>query len=470
MQVVLNNFSGGIDRNLSGRLADLKKAQMSYNFNFSGGALKHDVGFEALFGGKIATCDGLDSLIIGDDGAYNGCIFLYQRYDFEREKQDDKLVIFDKNFDGYYINLFASEPKLLPLNISFSAKPTAENYRLSGKDVLIMASSENNMVVWDGENPPEVIVDAPRISSMDIHYERLFATSAKSEYTLNFSDDLDPTNWSESLNDAGFIDFVDERGKLKKVLSFNDYLYGFRERGISRVYASSVDQTGFYVNHLFTAGGRIIPSTISLCGDKIIFMATDGMYVFDGSSAYRKLPSVFPLIDLSVSPVATFNNGKYYLACHVDFCENKSAKKGVCNALLEVDAETFEYKLIKGRNILDILSLSIGGEEKLVLLTSNGESHLEVLSSAGDFSPALYKTGLTPLVSSRERKVLRGVAVVGEKENMVTLFNEKGERLSVLFSDGSGSESVCFSFKKLGVEIKSLSLGSVVEEVCLKIY
>lgn len=466
MEIIINNFSGGIDACISGRLADFKKAQMCYNFNFSGGNLKHDVGFEPLFGGKMPVCSGLDSLFTSESGVCDGFVFLYRRYDFEAKKQDDKLIIFDSTHTGYYINLFDESFTLTPLGVSFSSRPVAENYRLMGKDVVIMVSSEDNMVVWDGVSAPEIIIDAPKISSMDIHYERLFATSKGSE-TLRFSDDLDPTNWSESLSDAGFIELVDERGKLEKVLSFNDYLYVFRERGVSRVYASSSDQRNFYVNHLFTAGGSIIPSTIAICGDKIIFAATDGLYAFDGSSTVRKLENLFPLFNFS-SSVACFHAGKYYLAAKLDFDGEKMPNGN--NALLELDAETFEYKLIRGRDIIDLCSFSCGGVEGLVILSSLNGGSLEVLSTSGQSVPSEYKSWLSCVTTTKENKVVRKVCLSSFGDSEITLFNEKGEELKVCFSGGEESKSVFFPFKKLGLKLKGESVGTIIEEVRLTVF
>ena len=66
-------------------------------------------------------------------------------------------------------------------------------------------------------------------TSMDIHYERLFVTTTNEKSKVLFSDDLDPTLWSIDLSEAGFIEMVDERGALNRVISFNDYLYIFRD-------------------------------------------------------------------------------------------------------------------------------------------------------------------------------------------------------------------------------------------------
>lgn len=68
---------------------------------------------------------------------------------------------------------------------------------------------------------------------MTMHYERLFATTSTDKYTLYFSDDLDPTNWNENITEGGFIQMLDERGELLKVISFWDTFTFSRTRNKS---------------------------------------------------------------------------------------------------------------------------------------------------------------------------------------------------------------------------------------------
>lgn len=480
MRVTINNFSGGIDAGASGDLVALKKSKMSYNFGFSSGALKSDVGFEAEFGAKPGESGLFDSLLSGESGFCGGCVFLYRRYDNEAEKEDNKLVIFDENYNGYYINLADESRELIPLGVKFSSRPEAIVYRLMGEDVLIMCSKGDNMVVWNGVAAPEIIADAPLITSMVIHYERLFATTIGDELTLKFSDDLDITNWSESLDDAGFIEMNDERGKLKKVISFNDYLYVFRERGITRVYANTADQRNFYVNHLFTAGGDILHKTIALCGDKIIFVASDGFYVFDGAGAYRRLDNLFPLIKVDDKSLARFYAGKYYLACKVDFKDDEYGDKDLefNNAIVEIDAESLDYKIIRGVEVVDMLCFSEGEESKFLVLTTDESAPIKRLITigasdavdAGNKVVSKFMSGATNIISSKSKKVLRKVDVICYGGAEIAFINEKHEKIEVLaLDDGFNEVGVFLPFELLSLEITTRSLGARVEEVSMLI-
>ena len=93
---------------------------------------------------------------------------------------------------------------------------------------MIVTSPTDEMLVYNGVDEAYRVAQAPKISSMTVHYERLFATSTGESNQIWFSKELDPINWDINLESAGFIEMNDERGALLKVMSFLDYVYVFR--------------------------------------------------------------------------------------------------------------------------------------------------------------------------------------------------------------------------------------------------
>lgn len=224
----------------------------------------------------------------------------------------------------------------------FEETPEALNYRLNGEDVMIFCSGKDKMRVYNGVDTPTVIDDAPALSSICVHGERLFATSPDTLNTLWFSDDLDPTNWNISLDEAGFVEMADENGALLKVLSFFNYVYVFRSYGITRFYATG-EQSRFSLMHLFVSSDRIIGDTVCVCGDRILFLTQRGLFDFDGSGTVKildRLSGLFEGEDNSQARAAYFG-GKYFLACRLNFNDGRRVmcEKGdyVNNALVEVD-------------------------------------------------------------------------------------------------------------------------------------
>lgn len=245
----------------------------------------------------------------------------------------------------------------------------AINYRLNSSDVLLLSCEERKLMTWDGRKIVEY-ENSPSISSMALHYERLFVTSRDERTKVFFSKNLDPTQWDIGVDGGGFIELLDERGFLNKVVSFGSYLYIFRDHGISRVTAYG-DQTEFSVVNMFVTAGRIFPSSITVCGNCIMFLASDGVYVFDGYDCKRVLTDISPRIMPNNDCTSSYFDGKYYLACEMTFrdttkvgCETNANRK--TNALIAYDISSGEYSISRGLDIRYMKPCTYNGEDYLM--------------------------------------------------------------------------------------------------------
>ena len=248
----------------------------------------------------------------------------------------------------------------------FNALPYAVNYRLKGNDVIIFCSAHDDMRVYDGVNEPQVIPDAPKVSSMCVHYDRLFATTEQDKNTLVFSDDLDPTNWNIGIEEAGYITMTDDRGALLKVVSFLNNLYVFREYGISRLVAYG-QQASFSLSHLFLSTGKIFGDTVVVCGNTILFLTELGLFQFDGSNAKKILSNLdgyFEGVDNSKAQ-ADFCDGKYYLTANLNFDDGMTTfaeKHGSTNnAIVEVDLIKGSVNFLRGFDASCVIALKGDG-------------------------------------------------------------------------------------------------------------
>ena len=476
MKMKFNDFRRGVNRKLSDNLIALSEAKISYNFDFSGGSLKAGLSFQAEFGQELTNSASIDSFIASEKGLQGGSIFYFKKYDFESGKDASKLIYVTPEFKFFYLPLDGSSDSFIPLGLEFSSRPQGICYRLNSVDVIIFSSPTDNMVVWDGVGEPEIVVDAPKITSMCLHSERLFATTSGSADEVWFSDDLDPTNWSISLNDAGFIQLADERGEARKVISYNGYVYIFRDKGISRLSASGA-QEDFYLSHLFVSSGKIYDKTIALCGDRILFVASDGLYAFNGSDTVKILEDVSPLIMPSSESEAVFYNGRYYLTCHIDF-EDEVYRDGekTNNAVFALDISTNEYVIYRGLSVQSMAVIERLGKYNLVLLNdaSEGQSVEEnMLLVDSDTSlecKARYATGLYDFGEPSARKVVRKVMgyVKNGESVLVTIFNESGEAVSVNLEEHTNLIPVMIDGKSIGFiidAIENVELESLQVEV-----
>ena len=308
-RIVLTDFSGGVDSFSNDSVLPLKFAKRSFNFKFSSGALEDGAGLCPLEDVlKNANC-----LV---PAAAVRCYF-FKKYDYENAKTDDRLMVYAADGAMYELKLNDVSPQFnLIDSLSFASPPNAVNYKYNDEDCIIFSAAGEGLKIYFGYGYPLEAANAPEITSMCIHYERLFATG-ENKTTLWFSDDFDPANWYISLDEAGFIDMPDERGALIKAVSFLDYLYVFRAHGISRVSAYG-DQSEFSVTSLFVSSGKILPQSIAVCGDRILFLAQDGLFRFDGINTRRILEGYGEIFTNAKTARAEFLNGTYYLLADIE--------------------------------------------------------------------------------------------------------------------------------------------------------
>lgn len=443
----IESFHKGINTSKDENITSFDYATNLYNFSFDSGILKTGLGFNNLLS-EILTENEYKN--ISNEFESIGSIekiFHFYLYNQETLTRDDKLIFINSEQKFYYINLFDNDRKLNFLrNIYFSSSPSALRYRLNGQDVMIFSSTTDNMVVWDGYNEPYEVLDAPKISSMCLHYERLFATVDGEKNSIWFSDDLDPTNWSLSLDEAGFIELIDERGALLKVVSFCDYIYIFREHGISRLSAYG-NHENFSVSNLFVSTGEIYADSVCVCGDEIIFLASDGLYKFDGVSTVKILTNIENNISNIKTQKATscYYNGKYYLACKFKFdedledCENSFYS----NSLLEIDINS--HKLLNLTHDVNFKFLTSITSEKLegIIAITNNKNKVNfqptLINSSGKYlNYPLQKIWASPtsgLNDTYKLKTLKKISIQTETDIFITIYHDEYE--SKLYFKGS---------------------------------
>ena len=246
-------------------------------------------------------------------------------------------------------------------------------------------------------------------TTMCTHMGRVFAVLKLDQYKLYYSDSFDPANWTISLTEGGYISFTEEMGKIVKVLDFGGYVYIFFEHGIRRLSAYN-DQTEFALRTLYVSVGQIAADSITVCGDRMMFVASDGTYVFDGVSVKKVLGEIADVFskDQSAS-FAAFHNGKYYLACRLDM---DSTLSGV-NSLIIYDIWQGKYEIAHNIALNYLVPLDTENFSGVLTETSYPVSFLGRLDRSGSVnSTATYKVWCSPVTSLGESsgtKLLREI-------------------------------------------------------------
>lgn len=320
----------------------------SYNFDVSHGDLR--------------CCKGFKSCGITGFPAKPLKVYFYRRFNASGAA-DDRILFYCANKYICDYNTITGTFKIVAA-LRYSSAPQGVCYNFNGEDVIIFSSDGGDMKVYDGENVSSV-TGAPSVSSMCVHNERLFLTDGAQNNSLWFSDDFDPTNWNVSLSEAGFIDMSGYRGRLLKVISFGGYLFVFRSFGITRVTAYG-DQSAFSVNDLFVSSGKIYGNSITVCGDCVLFFASDGLYRFDGLTARRISDDYRDFTDLTYGGVkGEYYGGRAYFILKAKF-------DGVTDtAILAVNPKNnSDYHFIRGAAADDIAVIAGENDYRLVILAN----------------------------------------------------------------------------------------------------
>ncbi|MDE7372985.1 MAG: hypothetical protein K2N18_02870, partial [Clostridia bacterium] len=303
----------GIVTDTDESVLDMAYTKKAFNFAFEDGVLTGGIGIDTAQGFYPEPYGGRHDYPALPEGKEFRDVFLYRRKTADG-KYDDRIVAHLTDCSFMYTSVFKTDtwheiPALL-----INSDVTAVNYSYKGEDVLLVASDDNKFsLIKDAR--PLACGNAPNFTSIAVHNERVYGSVNGLQNQVWFSDDFDPSNWSVSADEGGYINFADECGEVIKLVSFLNYLYVFREFGIFRLTAYG-DQSEFMLKKVFTDTGRIVKNSIELCGDKIIFYADDGLFSFDG---YEVVRIAKPIMDINRKHLMScaYLDDYYYMACNI---------------------------------------------------------------------------------------------------------------------------------------------------------
>lgn len=436
------NFFNGINADYDEFILPITYSVNTYNFKFNNGALTTGLGINTLYFPASYTPGDKTMRKVEFDGYEFKACWLYRKEGVNPiigqpdVYYENFLIVQSVEGNFYFIDICSTINYIMQIRgINLSEVPEVLNYNLNGVDSVLICSP-SGMWTWNSKELFATKVEnAPKIKNMCLHYERIFATVEDDRNQIWFSDDLNPTNWNVSLSEAGFIKFNDERGIVNKVLSFNDYVYVFREYGISRItaYASQED---FSVTQLFVSSGKIYGKSVCVCGDRILMLTQNGIYAFDGYSTTKlNLNIDTMLLDAQNQFVCSaYCNGKYYLACNLNFNDDK---KILCengnyynNVLLELDLETNTLNILRG---VDIRHLSAITDDKLSkVIACYVENGKFIYGEIGNFGllyenklPKCWKSPFSDFGYPEKQKVVKNVYLKSNVPLTITIRTEK---------------------------------------------
>lgn len=422
----INNFSG-LDALSEQNTLPLTYCSYGYNIGFRNGALINGMGIEYAR---------INNSLLPNVGAMGRRImksWIYLKYNYTIHERQDKIVALLDN-GAVYTTPLDGGTSFTQTTMSFAAgMASALNYHYNGEDVFLLFGSQGGMYLYDGTNAT-FYQDVPGFNSVCMHYDRVYGTTETGLNRVYFSDDLDPTNWQTSLSEGGYLSFPDEGGRVQKVLSFNDYVFIFRENGIHRLTAYT-DLTEYKLTKVFSTSNKVYPNTVQICGDKILFLAEDGLYSFDGFTARKFFSQLFPIIAEKKYSVACYFNYKYYLATNITKPygqvvgdESEIAMKNNC--IIAIDFDLNNVSILRGADICSFLPVNMGDICQLIVSFNNfRSSYLGMINASGKLiNTPLKKIWVSPktnLSKLEGDKIIRRIYISAKQPLTITVDAEE---------------------------------------------
>ncbi|MCQ2555955.1 MAG: hypothetical protein MJ149_01330 [Clostridia bacterium] len=402
----------------------------------------------------------------------NGIAYLKQ-YFANQQITQHRLLVYGNDKKVYINQLLDDTEGLFWMhNMMFESAPITLAYKKDDEDSIILAGSDK-MMVWEANHTPYTIQDAPIITSMCMNDGVLFCTIREPAFKVWYATDLDATNIGNIDSTSGYISLEDDLGYARKILSFNQNVYVFRDYGISKI---NFVKNQVSVTQVYASNTKIFTSTVSACGNVVVFLTVDGLYTFNGVKVSKSEVNLGNKLCIeNDGAVASSLGEKYYLAAKLNFDDNLQlgceANTYVNNAIIIVDTLKFTYQIIRGVDVGCMLPLKTPLFEKM-LLTFNSQyvdKVGEIIEKSSCFGVDLEKFWQSDVMLDQfAPKTLTKLKVIADKDVTFTLVCD-GTSYNFKTSQNGVSE---FSFKlyckQVELKISSSKTSADVKKVCLE--
>lgn len=472
-----SSFLNGVNTVYDESILPTGYTRLSYNFDYTDGALKDGLGICSPNVRYSADIPNLNKTLSVPKGLSIDGIWLFKYTNENTEMLCPLLIMYCRNGKFYYNYLHNSSTQWIEISgLTSYYKPLVIGYNLNGIDTLLIFSETEGLYAWSLNTGVTKIDGVPCMSSMCLHYERMFVTSNENNRRVWFSDDLNPTNFNIGLDEGGFIDMVDDFGRSNKVISFDGYVYVFRDYNIARITAYA-EQESFNVTQLYVGSGRIFKNTVTLCGNRIMYLASDGLYSFNGSSSTKINLGINNIFDNNnENAVAGFCNGCLYLACRLKFDDDETFVNDTKNnALIKYDISAGRITILKGCDIRDISVINDYLDTYVfVVVNIDDVPVLGMLNCSGKiFDGVTDKVWVTPETDFNypdRFKLIKEIYLETKSDLMIKIKADgKTKCFKILGKDGISSIKPRLKGKKISITFEAKTTNTKVANVQLKV-
>ena len=386
-----------------------------------------------------------------------------------------RLLVYGDDNKEYINQLFCENGDLFWLySLTFNSAPITLAFKKNDSDAIIL-SSKDKMIIWKTSYSPYEVKNAPIITSMCMNDGVLFCTIQEPAFKIWYATDLDAENIGNINSNSGYISLEDDLGYARKIVSFNQDVYVFRDYGITKI---NFVKNNISVNQVYQSNTKIFTETVSVCENAIMFMTVEGLYQFNGVKVTRSSIDIGEMLPISNDNACAASLGnKYYLALKLNFgdgkkilCENVNYTN---NALIIVDLTNYSYQILRGVDIGTLLPVKTQVFEKmLVTFNSVHSSKLgEICNNSKCFDDALPKfwasSNLFEMPATRLYTKLKVQADKNVKFNL-----KYGDKSTSFTTYTDGDNEFCFKIcgENLKLEISSPFDSANVKQLLLDYY
>ncbi len=301
----------------------------------------------------------------------------FKQYFPDSGNTQHRLLLYGDDKKVYINQLFYESGELDWLyRLTFNSAPISLSYKKNDADAIILTSVDK-MVVWKTNYAPYTISDVPIITSMCMNDGVLYCTIKEPAFKIWYATDLDAENIGQISNNSGFISLEDDLGYARKVITFDESVYVFRDYGITKITNYKRDNS---ISQIYMSNTMIYCDTVSVCGNQILFMTKDGIYSFNGVKVSKMDIKLQGISDISNATASSLGY-QYFVALKLDFDDEKEVLCELTehknNALVVIDIMDNSFQIIRGVDIQSFLPVKTEKFEKM-LVTFNSMNEINV--------------------------------------------------------------------------------------------
>jgi len=460
------NFSNNFD--CDNYKLNSQSPQYCINFDTNLNQLTNSYGENTFMCSVSENGDGYVFPKIGEIGMLKHLKF-FTKTDANQKTSKRKMIVEDINSNVYYSHLddgTSTQYHLTTLDENCESKYF--DYCDSVNNYLLIATKVNNinkLYVYDGD-VITIYEDIPYIFDICSFNDYIcISVDDGLRNKVYFYNDTNPYNLIANLSNMQSVILPIDKGKILKLINFEDYLYVVCEYGIVKILCYKNQET-FEIEDVYMGFSRIIENSVVVGGDNIFFTDDKAIYLFNGLTIKRINLNIYFLFNdtYKFQGSACFSGGKYYLATKlgnysdgvIEYYDNQKN-----NALIVYDISTDKLEVCIDISIKEIETYYDKSESRVAILAGyNRNYYIKTLSKNGKYNTnyyakKYYKTHEFDL-NSDSKKIVRELSIYTQEDINFNLLCDNKTYKYLIKGDNKIQRIILNKkAKKFAIEIKS---------------